>query len=103
MEIVLVLAVVAAVVLLIAAPLRAHVRPSPGVEPDLSAERAELDAAKEAKLREIREAELDYHTGKLSYGDWVALDSALRSEAIDLLRQLDALSAGEQRSHAVER
>ena len=32
----------------------------------MSAERAELEAAREAKYREIRDAELDYRTGKLS-------------------------------------
>jgi type II secretory pathway component PulM len=54
-------------------------------------ERAELEAAKEAKYREIREAELDYRTGKLSREDWRALDSTLRQEAIALLRRIDAL------------
>lgn len=54
-----------------------------------SAERAELEAAKEAKYREIREAELDYRTGKLSEDDWRATDSGLRREAIELLRRLD--------------
>ena len=54
-----------------------------------SAEREELEAAKEAKYREIREAELDYRTGKLSEEDWRASDAALRSEAVELLRRLD--------------
>ena len=36
----------------------------------LEAERAELEALKEAKYREIRDAELDYRTGKLSDADW---------------------------------
>ena len=31
--------------------------------------RAELEAAREAKYREIRDAELDYRTGKLSDDD----------------------------------
>ena len=54
-----------------------------------SFERAELEAAKEAKYREIREAELDYRTGKLSKEDWRATDSGLRREAMELLRCLD--------------
>jgi len=37
-----------------------------------SAEHAELEAAREAKYREIREAELDMRTGKLSEADWQA-------------------------------
>jgi hypothetical protein len=87
MEVVLVLAVVVLAVLLIAAPLR---RQTTEADPQ-SAERAELEAAKEAKFREIRDAELDYRTGKLSRDDWRMLDSALRTEAIELLRRLDGL------------
>jgi hypothetical protein len=73
----------------ISAPLR---RPRSGAaEARRSPERAELEAAKEAKYREIREAELDRRTGKLSWEDWRALDTELRAEAIELLRRLDAL------------
>ena len=46
---------------------------------------------KDAKYREIRDAELDYRTGKLSEEDWRALDRELRAEAIDMLRRLDEL------------
>jgi type II secretory pathway pseudopilin PulG len=89
MEVLLVLVVVAIAVALIAGPLRpGHAAADEAAE---SAERAELEAAKEAKYREIREAELDYRTGKLSAEDWRSLDGALRAEAIELLRQLDAL------------
>ena len=52
---------------------------------------AELQAAKEAKYREIRDAELDHQMGKLSREDWRAVDRDLRSEAIEILRQLDRL------------
>jgi hypothetical protein len=55
------------------------------------AQRDDLEAAKEAKYREIRDAELDYRTGKLSEEDWRALDRELRAEAIDLLHRLDEL------------
>jgi hypothetical protein len=51
----------------------------------------ELEAAKEAKYREIRDAELDHRMGKLSRDDWRAVDRALRGEAIDILRELDRL------------
>jgi hypothetical protein len=51
----------------------------------------ELRAAKEAKYREIRDAELDREMGKLSQEDWRAVDSDLRGEAIDILRELDRL------------
>jgi hypothetical protein len=51
----------------------------------------ELDAAREAKYREIRDAELDYRTGKLSSEDYRAVDADLRAEAIAILDQLEAL------------
>jgi hypothetical protein len=51
----------------------------------------ELRAAKEAKYREIRDAELDHRMGKLSPEDWRAVDRELRGEAIDILRELDRL------------
>jgi hypothetical protein len=77
----------AAVVFMISAPLRAT-----GSQPKVtSAARAQLLAEREAKYREIRDAEMDYRTGKLSEEDFQAIDAQLRSEAI---RILDAL--GEQ-------
>jgi hypothetical protein len=51
----------------------------------------ELRAAKEAKYREIRDAELDHRMGKVSREDWRAVDRGLRSEAIEILRELDRL------------
>ena len=74
------------VVALVAAPLR---RPGTMVEED--AERAELEAARDAKYREIRDADLDRRTGKLSDADWRAQDRALRAEAVEILRRLDEL------------
>jgi type II secretory pathway component PulM len=80
--------VVAAAVLLVTRPLRRSAR---AVDETLEAERAELEALKEAKYREIRDAELDYRTGKLSDADWKALDRTLRTEAIEILKRLDSL------------
>ena len=51
----------------------------------------ELRAAKEAKYREIRDAELDREMGKLSQEDWREVDRDLRGEAIEILRRLDRL------------
>jgi hypothetical protein len=93
MEVLIVLAVLAAAVFVIVGPLRAGVSGAPEREVP---ERAELDAVKEAKFREIRDAELDYRTGKLSHEDWAALDSTLRAEAVEVLRRLDALEASEE-------
>lgn len=85
---ILVIALLGLVVWLVSAPLRAG---AAAVEEAESARREDLEAAKEAKYREIRDAELDYRTGKLSEADWKALDRELRAEAIELLRQLDDL------------
>jgi hypothetical protein len=54
-------------------------------------DRDELEAQREAKYREIRDAELDHQTGKLSEPDWRVLDRQLRAEAVDILRRLDEL------------
>jgi hypothetical protein len=58
---------------------------------DRAGREADLDSSRDAKYREIREAELDYRTGKLSEADWRGLDRQLRGEAIDILRELDEL------------
>ena len=56
--------------------------------------RAALEAAKEAKYREIRDAELDREMGKLSRDDWRAIDRELRAQAIAILNELDELEDG---------
>ena len=77
----------ALVALVVAGPLR-----RPGVvEAREQFERTELEARKEAKYREIRDAELDYRMGKLSEPDWREIDRELRDEAIEILRALDRL------------
>jgi hypothetical protein len=88
-EIVLVLILVAVAVLAISAPLRAGRRVER--ETAVQAERADLEAARDAKYAEIRDAEMDYRTGKLSEADWRALDRQLRREAVELLHALDEL------------
>jgi cytochrome c-type biogenesis protein CcmF len=45
----------------------------------------ELEALKEAKYREIRDAELDHAAGKLSDEDFAILDAELRTEAVEIL------------------
>jgi hypothetical protein len=54
---------------------------------------AELEAAKEAKYREIRDARLDLEMGKLSAEDHRALDRELRAEAVAILVAIDQLQA----------
>jgi hypothetical protein len=53
-----------------------------------------LEAARDAKLRELRDAELDYATGKLGLDDYRALDGTLRAEAAELLRRLEDARSG---------
>lgn len=80
-----ILLVLAAAVLFVGAPLwRGR-----AVSARASTEVADLQAAREAKYREIRDAELDYRTGKLSEQDYRELDWGLRAEAIEILRRLD--------------
>ena len=85
----LVMLLVAAAVAMVVAPLL------PGrsgrAELDEDAARAELEAARDAKYREIRDVELDRDTGKLSDAEWRAQDRVLRREAMDVLERLDAL------------
>ena len=58
-----------------------------------SAELDELETAREAKYREIRDAELDYRTGKLSSADYAAIDADLRAEAIEILDSIERAQA----------
>jgi flagellar biosynthesis/type III secretory pathway M-ring protein FliF/YscJ len=90
MAYVVVLIVLAGALFLISAPLRADHREL--VQPE-AARIAELEAARDAKYREIRDAELDLRTGKLSEEDYEAIDQTLRSEAIEIMRALDAVGA----------
>jgi hypothetical protein len=88
--VILALALLAVVFFVVSAPLRAGSAPQER-EPEVSRARAELEAAREAKYREIRDAELDLRTGKLSRKDYEATDGALRGEALEILDRLQAL------------
>lgn len=87
----LVLIVLAVALYAISAPLRAQrrTRADEATTPDI----AELEAARDAKYHEIRDAELDLRTGKLSDEDYAAIDGALRGEAMEILRELDRTRA----------
>jgi hypothetical protein len=84
---ILILAVLAA--LIVAAPLRR----GPAVDAREDELRAGLEAAKEAKYREIRDAELDFRMGKMSEPDYRTTDRELRGQAVVILRELDELDA----------
>jgi hypothetical protein len=74
----------------------------PSASSDDGYERAELEASRETKYREIRDAELDLRTGKLSREDYDAIDGGLRAEALEILDRLDELDR-EDRTKAADR
>lgn len=93
-------ALLAVVIAIVGAPLRAardrelaggHVLNDDDPERRQAYERAQLESARESKYGEIRDAELDMRTGKLSREDYEAVDGALRAEALELLDRLQAL------------
>jgi Na+-transporting methylmalonyl-CoA/oxaloacetate decarboxylase gamma subunit len=100
MEFLVVLAILLLVVFFVSEPLRRAAR---APEHELGADEvahasaiAELEAAREAKLREILDADLDHRTGKLSDEDHRALDGTLRAEAVEILHRLDSVRARER-------
>jgi hypothetical protein len=84
----LVIVALALVVWVVGAPLRAGPR---AAEEAVVFDRERLEAARDAKYREIRELEMDLRTGKLSDEDFRALNRQLRAEAVEILRELDSL------------
>jgi len=104
MPFIVILLILTIVVLFVTAPLR-----RPGGEGEAAGDRngrrselLELQAAREAKYREIRDAELDHRTGKLSDEDFEALDSTLRAEAAEILRGLDTATGSISRNGSAE-
>jgi hypothetical protein len=89
MELLLTAILLGVVVTIIAGPLR---RGGHAESRDLS-QRAAVELAKDAKYHEILDAELDFHTGKLSDPDYREVDRQLRVEVSELLRRLDAAEA----------
>jgi hypothetical protein len=91
LEFLIVLAILGGVVVFLTAPLRRLDTPGPAPDSALP----ELEAAREAKYRELRDAELDHSTGKLSDADYEELDRTLRGEAIEILRGIDRATIDE--------
>ncbi len=97
------------VVLVVSGPLRGSRQDSPGEgqiagpgttesPAPSSFEHDDLEAAREAKYREIRDLELDFRTGKLSQEDYQATDAQLRAEALELLNRIEAEEARSRRA-----
>jgi hypothetical protein len=91
LEFLVVLAILGGLVVFVTAPLRGLGTTAPAEETGL----LELEAAREAKYRELRDAELDHSTGKLSDADYEELDRTLRGEAIEILRRIDRATIDE--------
>jgi hypothetical protein len=91
LEVLLAILIVAVVAVFVTVPLRAGRSEEGGGTRSEDPRRAELEARKEAKYREIRDAELDRQQGKLSQDDWARADAELRREAIEILKELDRL------------
>ncbi len=86
---IIVILLLGAVALFVTAPLRSGAAEIERAETE--GRRADLEAARDAKYREIRDLEMDHRTGKLSDEDWRGLDRDLRAEAVDILHELDQL------------
>jgi flagellar biosynthesis/type III secretory pathway M-ring protein FliF/YscJ len=103
-EILLALVIVAVVVWFVSGPLRRSAGETKSASERLEDPRvAELEARKEAKYREIRDAELDREQGKLSRADWGRQDAELRRDAIEILKELDRAHAEAEERAAAER
>jgi hypothetical protein len=93
-EVLLLALVVLAAAWFVTAPLR---RPPPADaaedDPGAGTELADLEARKEAKYREIRDAQLDHAQGKLTDEDFERIDAELRAEAIEILKGIDRAAA----------
>jgi hypothetical protein len=100
LDVILAFALLGLVLFVVSAPLRAGGEQGSAQADVSSPRRAELEAAREAKYREIRDAELDLRTGKLSQEDYDAIDGALRAEAVEILDRLQELqgAADDQQS-----
>ena len=90
--VVLTLVLLAAVIAVVSRPLLATRKPEEQETP----EHADLEAAREAKYREIRDTELDYRTGKLSPEDYAIVNGALRADAVEILDRLETLGEEDQ-------
>ena len=84
----LVAVVLLAVVAFVSAPL---LRPEGEAEEAEDPRIADLEARKEAKYREIRDAEQDRASGKLTQEDFERQDAELRADAVEILAELDRM------------
>jgi flagellar biosynthesis/type III secretory pathway M-ring protein FliF/YscJ len=88
LQVLLTIAMILAVVTFLAWPILKGVD-----ERVIDAERAELEDAKQAKYREIKDAELEFKAGRMTEDQWHTTDRELRREALQILAKIDTLHA----------
>jgi hypothetical protein len=94
-ELVLIAVILVVLAVFVTAPLRRAAGFADGEDEDPRI--ADLEARKQAKYREIRDAELDREAGKIDEQEWRRQDAELRREAIGILKRLDELEAGRRK------
>jgi len=90
MEVLILIVLLVGVAIWITVPLRRGTGPEAALE---DPRMAELEARKQAKYREIRDAELDHAQGKLSDEEYARQDAELRRDAIAILKEVDEARA----------
>ena len=94
MEVLIAIVIVALVAAWVAVPLRRTPEEEEEREGQLEDPvLAELEARKQVKYREIRDTELDHAQGKLSDDEFRRQDAELRTEAVAILKEIDAAEA----------
>ena len=61
---------------------------------------ADLEARRDSKFREIKDAEVDLKSGKISQQDFDRVNPDLRAEAVEILEELDQARAEADRKPA---
>ena len=98
-EYLVIFAILLGLVAFVSAPIRRRLADQtgdPAADQSRATDVAELEAAREAKYRELRDAELDHRTGKLSDADYEELDRTLRGEAIEIMHDIDRATIDRQ-------
>jgi L-cysteine desulfidase len=80
-----ILALASLVALVVTAPLGRAAAAGVAAEDQL----AELEAAKEAKYREIRDARLDFKLGKVSVADHEVTERELQAQAVQIVHEIE--------------
>lgn len=94
MDVVWLIVLGAAVAVFVSRPLWPGAEASRAEDPEVAA----LQAARESKYREIRDAKIDRDSGKLPEEDFEVLNAELRREAIEILDRLERAGGEDDRA-----